>query len=108
MLCAKALVLLGALLSGPLDPAGEYQTGLSLASGCHSVPLGMREGKIAVKHLPESWSTGQIAAPLSGLGKFPAQTRLRAGIATWVGLGALREPEKHGRRPRVFEVSRGG
>lgn len=38
MLCARpeAVVLLGALLTASLDPAGEYP--VPLASGCHSIP----------------------------------------------------------------------
>lgn len=97
----EALVLLGALLSGPFGPASKYH--VLLASGCHSVPLGMREGRIAIQWLPEPERTGQVAVQLSPMGNFPAQPRGRAG-----GLGARFESgSSPGRGRRVPELSQG-
>lgn len=92
----ETLVFLGALLTGPLDPAGKHQLPHTRPQlqDVTQYPLGIREGRTAVKRFPEARRSGQIFARLSWMGNFPAQPRLRAGIATWVGLGVLRQPEK--------------
>lgn len=93
----EALVLLGALLTALLDPAGKYQA--PLVRDVSQFPLGVGEGRRAGKRLPEAGRSGEMAERLSQMGNFLAQPRRRASIATWVGLGALGGLEKHGPRP---------
>lgn len=103
MLCARpeAVVLLGALLTASLDPAGKYPA--PLASGCHPVPPEDRE-----EQMQASYKIRQITR--SGMGNIPGQLQSRSGVASWVRLGALCEREKHGRGRRVpgWSWSQGG
>lgn len=64
-------MLLGALLTASLDPAGKCP--VPLASGCHPAPP---EGG-GKKQMEASYKIGQIAARLRGMGNFPAQPQLR-------------------------------
>lgn len=80
-------MLLGALLTASLDPAGKCP--VPLASGCHPVPP---EGG-GKKQMEAGYKIGQIAARLRGMGNFPAQPHRGSGVGSWVELGALRERE---------------
>lgn len=63
----ETLVLLGALLTGPLDLAGKHQLPpphLQLQDVIQS-PLGIREGRTAIKQFPEAGRSGQISEWLS-------------------------------------------
>lgn len=79
----ETLVLLGALLTGSLDPAGKQRVP---SRGVTQYPW---EGSNEVKRFPEAGRSGQIAARLSGLRNVPAQPPRCAGTAARVGLGRL-------------------
>lgn len=83
----ETLVLLGALLTGSLDPAGKHQVppGVSLSTS------GVEGREKCSQAVPCGWTIRSD--------RCEAQPPHCADIATRVGLGMLGEPEKHGLRP---------